>query len=298
MLFLCWLILYGTRPLWLYRVNEAFKPYTDFALAKELGGIKVPLRYVLLVGFFHYSRRVLDAWVAQRLTTAREEFQRKTTVSDRAVHIPVPVLLNGRGIPHLTVEQLQPIFNQSCACLLIWGEGGGGKTSLACQVARWAMAYMPTERLCPQRAMLPVLIEQALERKDTEHSRPFTDALRGELRALTHEEDPIPEEFLLRLLQRRRVLVIVDHLSEMPDATRQEIRPGQPEFPANALVVTSRSEERLGGVSPTTVKPLRIQGNRLSSFLEAYLTRRGKREYFDDAEFFEACRRLSLMVGT
>jgi hypothetical protein len=146
--------------------------------------------------------------------------------------------------------------------------------------------------------MLPVLIEQALEPKDKEHPHPFTDALRGELRALTHEEDPIPEEFLLRLLQRRRVLVIVDHFSEMPDATRQEIRPGQPEFPANALVVTSRSEERLGGVQPTTVKPLRIQGNRLSSFLEAYLTRRGKREYFDDAEFFEACRRLSLMVGT
>ena len=84
----------------------------------------------------------------------------------------------------------------------------------------------------------------------------------------------------------------------MPEATRQEIRPGQPEFPANALVITSRLEEQLGGVPPTTIKPLRIQGNRLSSFLEAYLTQRGKRECFDDAEFFDACRRLSLMVGT
>jgi hypothetical protein len=160
------------------------------------------------------------------------------------------------------------------------------------------MADRPTEGLCTQHRMLPVVIEQALEPKDTEHPRPFTDALRGELRALTHQEDPIPEELLLQLLQRRRVLVIVDHFSEMPDATRQEIRPGQPTFPANALVVTSRLEEELGGVPPTTVKPLRVQGNRLSSFLEAYLTQRGTREYFDDAEFFEACRRLSLMVGT
>ena len=259
-LLLCWLIFYRIRPLWLYRINEALKPYTDFALPKELGGIKIPLRYVLLVGFFHYSRRVLDAWVTQHLTTAREEFQRKTTVSDRAVHIPVPVSLDGHEISHLTVEHVRPTFNQSRACLLIWGEGGVGKTSLACQVARWAMADMPSERLCAQHPMLPVLIEQALELKDKEHPHPFTDALRGELRALTHEEDPIPEEFLLQLLQRRRVLVIVDHFSEMPDATRQEIRPGQPEFPANALVVTSRLEERLGGVSPTTVKPLRIQG--------------------------------------
>jgi hypothetical protein len=249
------------------------------------------------VGFFHYSRRMLDAWVAQHLTTARAEFQRKTTVRDRAVHIAVPIVLDAQAMPHLTPELLQPTFNKLIACLLIWGEGGAGKTSLACQIARWAIADLPTERLCPQHCMLPVLIEQALESKDKDHPHPFTDAIRGELRALTHEEDPIPEELLLRLLQRRRVLVIVDHFSEMPDATCQEIRPGQPEFPANALIITSRLEEQLGGVPPTTVKPLRVQGNRLSSFLEAYLTQRGKREYFDDAEFFEACRRLSLMVG-
>jgi hypothetical protein len=240
---------------------------------------------------------MLDAWITRHLTTAREEFQRKATVSDRAVHIPVPVSLDGQAIPHLTVEHLRPTFNKSRACLLIWGEGGAGKTSLACQVARWAMADIPMERLCAQHRMLPVLIEQALELKDTEHPHPLTDAIRDELRALTHEEDPIPEEFLLRLLQRRRVLVIVDQFSGMSEAMRQEIRLGHPEFPAHALVVTSRLEKRLGGVPLTTVKPLRMQGNRLASFLEAYLTQRGTWEYFDDAEFFEACRRLSLMVG-
>src|SRR6266511_1998710 len=112
MLFLCCLIFYWLRPLWLYHINEALKPYTDFALPKELGGIKIPLRYVLLVGFFHYSRRVLNAWITQHLTTAREEFQRKTTVSDRAVHIPVPVVFDGQVIPHLTVKHLQPTFNK------------------------------------------------------------------------------------------------------------------------------------------------------------------------------------------
>jgi HEAT repeat protein len=299
-LLVCWLVLHWLRPLWLYRINEALKPYTDFALPPQLGGMKVPFRYVILVGFFHYSRRMLDAWITQHLTTARAEFQRKTTVSDRAVHIPVPVSLDGHEVSHLTVEHVRPTFNQSRACLLIWGEGGVGKTSLACQVARWAMADMPSERLCAQHPMLPVLIEQALELKDKEHPHPFTDALRGELQALTHAEDAIPEEFVLQLLRRRRVLVIVDHFSEMPDATRQEIRPGQPEFPANALVITSRLEKPLGGVSPTTVNPLRIQGQWqvLASFLEDYLTARGKRDRFDSAEFFEYCRRLSLMVGT
>jgi HEAT repeat protein len=298
-LFLCWLIFYWVRPLWLYQLNEALKPFTDWTL-KWFGEIKFPLRYVLLVGFFHYRPRILNAWITQHLTTARAEFPRKTTVRDRAIHIPVPVNLDGHEISHLTVEHVRPTFNQSRACLLIWGEGGVGKTSLACQVARWAMADMPSERLCAQYSMLPVLIEQPLELKDKEHPHPFTDALRGELQALTRAEDPIPEEFALRLLRRRRVLVIVDHFSEMPDAMRQEIRPGQPEFPANALIITSRREERLGGVSPTTVKPLRIQGQWqvLASFLEDYLTARGKRDYFDIAEFFEYCHRLSLMVGT
>jgi len=56
-LLLCWLALHWLRPLWLYRINEALKPYTDFALPAQLGGIKISLRHVLLVGFFHYSRR-------------------------------------------------------------------------------------------------------------------------------------------------------------------------------------------------------------------------------------------------
>jgi hypothetical protein len=83
----------------------------------------------------------------------------------------------------------------------------------------------------------------------------------------------------------------------MSEATRKEICPGHPDFSANALIVTSRLEERLDEIDKTTIKPLRVAGNRLSSFMEAYLTQRGKRDLFTDSEFFDACRRLSLMVG-
>jgi hypothetical protein len=98
-------------------------------------------------------------------------------------------------------------------------------------------------------------------------------------------------------LRRRRVVVLVDHFSEMPEATRQAIRPGHSEFPVNALIVTSRLEERLDSVPRATVKPLRIQRDRLSSFMEAYLTQRNTRDCFNDVEFFEACVHLSSMVG-
>jgi hypothetical protein len=58
-----------------------------------------------------------------------------------------------------------------------------------------------------------------------------------------------------------------------------------PEFAGNAFAVTSRPEERLNGLPKTTIKPLRIQGNWLSPFMEAYLTQRGRCDRGDDAEF-------------
>ena len=47
----------------------------------------------------------------------------------------------------------------------------------------------------------------------------------------------------------------------------------------------------------TTLHPTRIQGNRLSSFMDAYLVQRRKRALFDDPEFFDGCNKLSVMVG-
>ncbi len=284
-------------PLWLLKLNNLLKPYTDFEIPSPLGGsIKVPLRFVLFLAMFHYHPRVLDAWVAKQIDVAREAFAHKNTVSDRKVYIPIPVVLDGNTVAELASQDLHSTFWDGRQCLLIWGEGGIGKTSLACNLARWAMADDRTSRLCRHR-MLPVLIEQELDFKLPADKHPFREAIRGQLQALIDAAEPISDEFLEKLLRQRRVLVIVDRLSELSEATREQIRPGHPDFPANALIVTSRVEETLDEVPKTTVKPLRIEGNRLSSFLEAYLTQRHKRELFTDSEYFDACSQLSKLVG-
>ncbi|NET08143.1 MAG: HEAT repeat domain-containing protein [Symploca sp. SIO2B6] len=292
---LLWLTFLWLRPLWLLGINNALKPYTDVPL--PFIGISVPIRFALFVGFFHYHPRVLDAWVAEHLSAVQEEFQEKDTVSDRKVYIPVPVILDGETIPQFTSSVLQSKFKKQRFCLLIWGEGGAGKTSLACQIAKWAFSEQETTRLC-QHLMLPVLIEEELECEAIEDEQPLIAAIRGQLQDLANEKEPISGELLERLLRQRRILVIVDHLSEMSETTRKAIRPELPNFCINALVVTSRAEETLGKVTKTTLKPMRIEGNRLSSFMEAYLRQRGKRDYFTDTEFFNACSRLSMMVGT
>lgn len=287
-----WLILLQIKPLWLLKINNALKPYTDFSL--PFLSINVPLRYVLFVGWFHYHRQVLDAWVEKYIDSAREQFPKKDTVTQRNTYISIPVVLDGSAIPQLTTNDLGITFKKQRSCLVICGEGGIGKTSLACQIANWAIAEDKNKRLC-EHLMLPVLLEEEFRQVDGKSS--LLESIRGQLQALIDEPEPVCAELLLKLLRKRRILVIVDRLSELNATTREALQPDSPEFPINALVITSRLEEKLGGVNKTTIKPLRIEANKLSSFMEAYLMQRSKRDLFTDQEFFDACTRLSLMVG-
>src|SRR5690349_14666521 len=89
------------------------------------------------------------------------------------------------------------------------------------------MADDPSERLCRHR-MLPVLIEEEFSKKLPEGKR-FFEAIRRQLQDLIGESESIPAELLERLLRERRILVIVDHFSEMSNDTREEIQPAHPE---------------------------------------------------------------------
>jgi NACHT domain len=181
--------------------------------------------------------------------------------------------------------------------MCITGEGGSGKTSLACQMALWAMAEEPEQRLCRTHRMLPVLLESNIEPR-TDGKDGFLEAIRGRLADLVGEPEPIAEEVFLQLLRKRRVLILVDSFSELQEETRTQIRPVRADFAVAALVVTSRREEWTNEVTTTTIRTLRVQGDRLSAFMDSYLKQRGKRDLFNDPEYFAACSQLSLMVGT
>ena len=286
-------LLFGTfaiRPLWLLKIYEILKP---IAFKIPVLGTDVSLGNLI---FLKYHPRVLNAWVAAHIQATRAEFQKRETVRQRQVLVPVPVILDNNTIATLKGKDLQPTFAQKRGCLLIWEEGGAGKTSLACLIGKWAMSDNPEERICHHR-MLPVLIESELNMKVAEGKQPFLETIRGQLQDLTDTAEPIGEELLEQLLKQRRILVIVDHFSEMSEETQTAIRPEMPNFPVNALLVTSRLEEPLGQVTKTEIKPLRIAGNRLSSFMESYLSQRQKCDLFSDTEFFNACIQLSTIAG-
>jgi HEAT repeat protein len=286
------LVAFWMHPEVLLRINQMLRPW-DVKMPQWLGGMTIPSRFLLVAGFLNYRPRVLDSWIKARISAYRNGFEAKSTVNDRAIHISVPVVM-GETIPELSARDLWPTFGGQPGTLLIWGEGGSGKTSLACQIAKWAMSETRDTRLC-EHLMLPILIEHELDSGESRDALVATIA--GQLESLIGQPEPVEDELLRRLLTQRRILVIVDHLSEMSEAIRRQINPEQRGFPAKALIVTSRIKEDLGGAVKTIMKPLRIRGNRLSSFMEAYLIRRGKRDHFDDPEFFHACGRLSAMVG-
>ncbi|MGJ3254608.1 MAG: SUMF1/EgtB/PvdO family nonheme iron enzyme [Elainellaceae cyanobacterium] len=265
------------NPLWLLKI-----PSTD--LPVPWTSWKVPLG---VVRSLKYRNRVLDAWVSQHWQTAKTEFSRLPTVTERNIHIGLPAYLNQQLIEDLTGNALSAIFTKKPAVLLITGEGGAGKTSLACQIALWGL-----EKQLGSHRLLPVLVETELDEQRT-----LFEVIRGQLNALANQPDPIDPELLEKLLHRQRVLVIVDHLSEMSEATRKQVTPDLADFPAKALVVTSRLNESLGGIPKTILEPLRIEGSRLSRFMDAYLEQREKRDLFEDEDYFDACRRLSRMVG-
>jgi HEAT repeat protein len=288
-----WSAILRLRPLWILQINDALKSY-DFKLPETWGGAPIRIRDLTFIRFFIYHPRVLDAWVSTHIETVREQFTTQETVEIRATYIPVSFKLDNKKVTDIRCQELQSTFTKNRIRLLIWGEGGIGKTSIACQIADWAMKSDQSIRLCTH-LMIPILIEEELKNVN-EDKDSFLTAINGQLKSIADLPEPADEELLKQLLQQRRLLVIVDHFSEMSEATQKAILPNSPDFPVNALVVTSRLESSLGKANKTTLHPLRIEGSELSDFMQKYLEKLGKIHLFGGSRFHYACGDLAKLL--
>ena len=114
------------------------------------GGVQInlSLHKLLFLDYFSYHKRVLDAWINKYIEPARTGFEQEETVQRNQI-IPnyAKIEIGGKTIDELTIEQLHSTFAKTYSRLLIWGEAGLGKTSLACKIARWGMAADQNQRL-------------------------------------------------------------------------------------------------------------------------------------------------------
>src|SRR5262249_36368217 len=145
----------------------------------------------------------------------------------------------------------------------------------------------PDERLCRDRKAIPILIESSLDPFDQEWN--FTSLIRTQVKVLTGASKTISDALLDRLLQTRRLIVLLDGASEI-----QNMRIDG-DFPASGLIVTSRTIKPFApnGVY-TDISPNRIDRDYVSCFMNAL---QETDLQLEDQGMSEARRRLSEMVG-
>ncbi|MCL2923188.1 MAG: hypothetical protein MGF17_00770, partial [Trichodesmium sp. MAG_R04] len=287
-----YLIVFIFRPLWLLALPKELKiPQTPVNPEIKL------FRNILRLSRYH--PRVLDAWVKKYWATFHKKFLETSTINEGKDYVPLPVELNGIEIDELTEEALIKYCRREKRIrLLIWGEGRSGKTTIACQIAKWAMKKQEEYPALHQYLMLPVLINQEIDHTGDD-IKPIMETIVAKTQELIDEEQIIADELLVeQLLRKRRILLIIDRYSEMSPETQAKINPDAKEFPANALIVVSRIEENLWGID-AKIKTLRFDGEKLVYFIKEYLKKQGKWHLFeaDQEEFLRECAQIERIFG-
>ena len=241
-----------------------------------------------------YTSTHLQSWVERHQPQLSDAFRGLPSVQARQVHVPLEVRLIPAGAAAtegprlLQPEDMQPLLEMAGSqVLLLSGDGGAGKTSLAFAIARWWLEGKPGGVV-----RLPVLIETALGPQETvvERTRSW---LRHQLPAAP--EEALSAELIDALLAGKRLIPIVDHLSELTPAAREQLLAA---LPAGLALVTSRSDDDGFRERPLSrIVPQRIAVERLQAFFLDYLRRKGQGEALSDDDLMPAQAQLKRIVG-
>ncbi|MFN9621946.1 MAG: NACHT domain-containing protein, partial [Cyanobacteriota bacterium] len=214
----------------------------------------------------------LDDRLRSCLEGVRSYFLQHPEVQERSIHVPLKVRLGvpgqkvgeGRECVPEAADFRAVVASPHSQMLLISEEGGAGKTSLAFKIARWALEGELADHL-----LLPILYDPA-------HLSPDDSLVQRVHDFLAHRGgtglDLVDVEELLR---KKRLLLILDHFSELSDTERQWV---QKKLPPNSLVLlTSRLQGdgeffSKNGWDVTRIQPQRLHtSEELFSFFENYL---------------------------
>jgi formylglycine-generating enzyme required for sulfatase activity len=242
-----------------------------------------------LPGRLSISVADLDTWVDRHQARLSAAFLGLPSVQARQVHVPLEVCLTPAGATAtegprlLSPEDLAPVLeSRGEHVLLLSGDGGAGKTSLAFAIGRWLLAGEPGGVV-----RLPVVLETALAAGETVAGR-VQRWLAGQL-------GDQPLELVEALLAAKRLIPIVDHLSELAPGPRELVLAA---LPPGLVIVTSRSDDDGFRDRPLSrIEPQRIAAERLQAFFLDYLRRKGQGAALSDDDLMPAQAQLKRIVG-
>jgi formylglycine-generating enzyme required for sulfatase activity len=226
-------------------------------------------------------RKELDALVAALLPQAKENFKRRRRVDKKHIHVPLKAIIvpadwdqEKQNLPEARVPQAEHLVDLGAAedtrLLLIWEEGGAGKTSLAYEIASWGLDGRLAEK---QQYLLPYFLNIGGDNLEDlpPLKRQILDFL-ANIKVNMH----IDEGDVDNLLRHKRVLVIVDHYSELTETQRAWVL--RELCGCSLVLLTSRLRDYNvdfihRGWEVTEIRPQRLENQELFDFFEQYLAK-------------------------
>jgi photosystem II stability/assembly factor-like uncharacterized protein len=213
--------------------------------------------------------RSLDAFVKKFRDKAVSLFNSNLDVQSRSVWEPAPFVID--RVPIMTFNQnkyedlyvpglseIKKSLHSDRCIVSIEGQGGVGKSSLAFQIARWGGSADIRRRLFKHQ-ILPIFTNKLDEDLDTLCIKKLNYIV---------SDSEISNALSNALLKKRRVMVVVDGISEMPDFKDDYIDPESGARKTRVAVYTSRKIISLPEM--TTIIPLGLQLSFLDNLLDGF----------------------------
>jgi hypothetical protein len=274
-----YVLLFFCRPLLFMRF--------DAHLTNVANGIDSPLiksffSAVAVLSTLKTGYLVQRAWVKVMLPSTRLDLRKQLAETQAYVPLSVEVVEHptAEAIPiaRVTGDALSTFVNRRATRLLLTGEGGIGKTTLAHHIARMAQDDNKSARLW-NRLSVAVVIDSSFDGAAATTDQ-LLNVIVARLAKVAPEGTPITHGLVKAMLASKRLLLVIDGLSEMKskggDAVEQFLR----DETVNAVVVTSRMETSLQDLAPVIVRPQRIETESLAEYIRRYSEQNGLQDLF------------------
>lgn len=285
LLYIAWRILLRFAPDWTLRHAELLDEY-DSRFTNSRKFKRLLVRILLRLA---YRRSVLNAWVAKHSRSVGPLLNLEQSPEE------LPVIVEGEPVTSLTAQGLRHAFKRRNTRILVSGEGSGGKTTVARQIARWCLEERQEKRPFFHR-MLPVFLSanRVIELRSDYDG--MIEEIRNILGQLFAPERTPPRGLVEVLLSRKRLFIITDGFSELEQTDAvQKICNLLQELPARALLVTFRTLDKPVTLEWSTIELLRVPPDRIEVLIRAFLVKQGERRFLSDLELSQASKRLSNM---